>query len=303
MRAYSRFGNDYVNVHPNDLFLAVPFGGTGDRVPGKARSKFEKGNQFLLKDQFDKAKQQYEAALADYPDYASARLNLGVAELNLKDAGHAGFVNLIWPLLIVSFGPTPTLVVRLVEKPAAVGAVGKMGIARVVRDFQGRWEGRKTCFWFSSLSTDRPAAGDDVLTSVVAGCHKPEIVMKQAHQPGQIAHSARDVLVDIAAIFHAQPPSGRRHELHQAPRALRRDRTGPPVRFPLDNRAYERNGHTVVPRIHRGVIFGRAAVLRIRWLRRFGSEVRSYDQHERQGEKPCHKALPSRLCAVYCCAS
>jgi len=30
-----------------------------------------------------------------------------------------------------------------------------MGIARVVRDFQGRWEGRKTCFWFSSLSTDR----------------------------------------------------------------------------------------------------------------------------------------------------
>jgi hypothetical protein len=65
------------------------------------------------------------------------------------------FVNLIWPLSIVSFGPTPTLVIRLVEKPAAVGAVGKVGIARVERDFQGRWEGRKTCFWFSSLSTDR----------------------------------------------------------------------------------------------------------------------------------------------------
>jgi hypothetical protein len=65
------------------------------------------------------------------------------------------FVNLIWPLSIVSFGPTPTLVIRLVEKPAAVEAVGKVGIARVVRDFQGRWEERKTCFWFSSLSTDR----------------------------------------------------------------------------------------------------------------------------------------------------
>src|ERR1700722_10285708 len=65
------------------------------------------------------------------------------------------FVNLIWPLSIVSFGPTPTLVIRLVEKPAAVGAVGKVGIPRVVRDFQGRWEGRKTCFWFSSLSTAR----------------------------------------------------------------------------------------------------------------------------------------------------
>ncbi|HEY0725068.1 MAG TPA: hypothetical protein VGD41_13945, partial [Pyrinomonadaceae bacterium] len=49
----------------------------------------------------------------------------------------------------------PTLVVRLVEIPAAVGAVGKVGIQRVVLDFQGRWEGRKTCFWFSSLSTDR----------------------------------------------------------------------------------------------------------------------------------------------------
>ncbi len=43
----------------------------------------------------------------------------------------------------------------LFEIPAAVGAVGKVGIARVVRDFQGRWEGRKTCFWFSSLSTAR----------------------------------------------------------------------------------------------------------------------------------------------------
>ena len=33
--------------------------------------------------------------------------------------------------------------------------MGKVGIPRVVRDFQGRWEGRETCFWFSSLSTDR----------------------------------------------------------------------------------------------------------------------------------------------------
>src|SRR5215472_391659 len=39
--------------------------------------------------------------------------------------------------------------------PAAVGAVGKVGIPRVLRDFQGRWEARETCFWFSSLSTAR----------------------------------------------------------------------------------------------------------------------------------------------------
>ena len=43
----------------------------------------------------------------------------------------------------------------LFEIPAAVGAVGKVGIPRVLRDFQGRWKGRKTCFWFSSLSTAR----------------------------------------------------------------------------------------------------------------------------------------------------
>ena len=84
--------------------------------------------------------------------YPARRCHAGVR--CITGAGSA-FVNLIWPLSIVSFGPTPTLVIRLVEKPAAVGAVGKVGIARVVRDFQGRWEGRKTCFWFSSLSTDR----------------------------------------------------------------------------------------------------------------------------------------------------
>src|ERR1035437_77679 len=39
--------------------------------------------------------------------------------------------------------------------PAAVGAVGKVGIPRVLRDFRGRWEGRKTCLWFSSLSITR----------------------------------------------------------------------------------------------------------------------------------------------------
>ena len=73
--------------------------------------------------------------------------------------------------------------------------------------------------------------------------------------------------------------------------------------LPLDNRAHEGNGHMVVSRVHRRVIFGHATHLGIRWLRRFGREVRSYDQHECQGDKTCHKPLPSRLCAVYCCAS
>src|SRR5580700_6103446 len=67
-------------------------------------------------------------------------------ERSFRQSNLAHFDHLIWPT---------TSVVRLVEIPAAVGAVGKVGIARVVRDFQGRWEARKTCFWFSSLSTDR----------------------------------------------------------------------------------------------------------------------------------------------------
>ena len=65
---------------------------------------------------------------------------------SFRQSNLAHFDHLIWPT---------TSVVRLVEIPAAVGAVGKVGIARVVRDFQGRWEARKTCFWVSSLSTDR----------------------------------------------------------------------------------------------------------------------------------------------------
>ncbi len=60
----------------------------------------------------------------------------------------------------------------------------------------------------------QPTASNNVLARVIAGSHEPEIVVKQTHQPGQVPHTARDVLIDIATISHAQPPSGRRHELH-----------------------------------------------------------------------------------------
>jgi hypothetical protein len=67
------------------------------------------------------------------------RGHLASPPYNNGDGLGGNFVNLIWPLSMVSFGPTPTLVVSFVEI-AAVGAVGKDG-------------NRAGCFWFSSLST------------------------------------------------------------------------------------------------------------------------------------------------------
>jgi len=75
------------------------------------------------------------------------------------------------------------------------------------------------------------------------------------------------------------------------------------VRFhygPWDKQGY---GYVVMPRTHGGVVFGRATDLGIRWLRRFGREVGSYEEQEQEREEPCHKALLCKLCAVYFCAS
>jgi citrate lyase alpha subunit len=42
-------------------------------------------------------------------------------------------------------------------------------------------------------------AGDTVLSTT------PEIVMKMLHQPSQIAHATVDILVEVAAVGHAEP--------------------------------------------------------------------------------------------------
>ena len=82
-------------------------------------------------------------------------LRVGARGYMLKsDAAHE-LATAICPASSILSGQRQLDFPMLFEIPAAVGAVGKVGIARVVRDFQGRWEGRKTCFWFSSLSTAR----------------------------------------------------------------------------------------------------------------------------------------------------
>ncbi len=56
-----------------------------NKIPGKARSYFEHGNEALQKREYQKAKEQYQAAIAEYPEFALAHHNLAVAEINLND--------------------------------------------------------------------------------------------------------------------------------------------------------------------------------------------------------------------------
>lgn len=72
------------------LFAPVPYEVTMySKVPKKARSDFEKGNDALKRREYDKAKVQYESAIAEYPEFALAHHNLAVAALNLKDVQRA----------------------------------------------------------------------------------------------------------------------------------------------------------------------------------------------------------------------
>jgi hypothetical protein len=58
--------------------------------------------------------------------------------------------------------------------------VGKVGIQRVLLDFQGRWEERKTCLWFSSLSTDRlfPQSGSVLFFGKNKDRHRIELELR-----------------------------------------------------------------------------------------------------------------------------
>jgi tetratricopeptide (TPR) repeat protein len=59
------------------------------KVPKKARSDFEKGNTALAHSEYGKAKQLYESAIAEYPEFALAHHNLGVVAMNLEDLPRA----------------------------------------------------------------------------------------------------------------------------------------------------------------------------------------------------------------------
>ncbi len=90
LRMVQRFGNDIAMYPRQNLFFTVPFKASSyPNIPRKARSEFDKGNEALQHNEFQKAKERYSAAIAAYPGFALAHLNLGVAEMNLKDVAGA----------------------------------------------------------------------------------------------------------------------------------------------------------------------------------------------------------------------
>jgi len=91
LRAIKQFGRSLDAPTMRDtLFKPMPYEvEMYSKVPKKARSSFEKGNDALKKGAYDKAKEQYESALAEYPDFALAHHNLAVTALNLKDMDRA----------------------------------------------------------------------------------------------------------------------------------------------------------------------------------------------------------------------
>jgi len=91
LRAIERFGRSMDAVTMREtLFAPVPYEVSAySKVPKKARSDFERGNAALQRSEFGKAKEQYESAIAEYPDFALAHHNLAVAVMNLKDSQRA----------------------------------------------------------------------------------------------------------------------------------------------------------------------------------------------------------------------
>ena len=91
LKAIQRFGRSMDSATMRDtLFTPLPHDvAIYSKVPKKARSDFEKGNVALKHGEYGKAKEQYESAIGEYPDFALAHHNLAVAELNLKDLQRA----------------------------------------------------------------------------------------------------------------------------------------------------------------------------------------------------------------------
>ena len=91
LRAIKQFGRTIDAATMRDtLFTPMPYEVEQySKVPKKARSDFEKGNAALNHKDYGKAKELYEAAVAEYPEFALAHHNLAVADLNLKDPQHA----------------------------------------------------------------------------------------------------------------------------------------------------------------------------------------------------------------------
>src|SRR5262249_50965366 len=91
LRAIKQFGRSMDAPTMRDtLFVPMPHEVMAySKVPRKARSDFEKGNAAMKRGEYGKAKEQFESAVAEYPEFALAHHNLAVAVLNLKDMQRA----------------------------------------------------------------------------------------------------------------------------------------------------------------------------------------------------------------------
>jgi len=72
-------------VLPN---VAPTISAVGLAIPEKARKEFDKSNEMITKQDFAKAIEHLNKALAIYPDYAEAYNNLGVVYARLNDRAH-----------------------------------------------------------------------------------------------------------------------------------------------------------------------------------------------------------------------
>jgi tetratricopeptide (TPR) repeat protein len=91
LRAIKTFGRSMDAPTMRDtLFAPMPYEVMAySKVPKKARSDFEKGNAAMKRGEYDKAKEQFESAIAEYPEFALAHHNLAVTALSLKDVQRA----------------------------------------------------------------------------------------------------------------------------------------------------------------------------------------------------------------------
>lgn len=91
LRAIKQFGKSFDAATMRDtLFTPMPADVLAySKIPKNARSNFEKGNEALNRREYGKAKEQYQSAIAEYPEFALAHHNLAVAEMHLKDVEHA----------------------------------------------------------------------------------------------------------------------------------------------------------------------------------------------------------------------
>jgi tetratricopeptide (TPR) repeat protein len=87
LRAIKQFGRSFDTATMREtLFTPMPYEiSSYSKVPKKARSDFEKGNTAMEHNEYAKAKQLYESAIAEYPDFALAHHNLAVAAMDLED--------------------------------------------------------------------------------------------------------------------------------------------------------------------------------------------------------------------------